>query len=408
MNIHKVIKFKISLIILLQIFYKINSGESFFYPYSITLANDNIFLIQKTGIDIYNKSLNMIDHIIKFSKEEEITEENFEKIAIKNNKDYILSIINDKLFIFNNEGKLLYNNETKINGNQMIYSYSLTLIHTTNVTCFYIIGYFDEDSYLNLYLYRYDNKKNKIALLSKYKKNSYLYQITESYRYTPKLLSCENMYYGPYSRNFSVCFFNSGDTVRIMFYSIKNDAFIYEDSYNEDLNDDYTIKLYSSFHENFYSIPTQNIDKNKNIISIKSELNNDRKQAIIWWNFEDDDQTRYCIYKFQKFGVDIYSSKISKVCINSKYEPRINVYPYKNQIAFSCTMEDENIQIILYNKTDLMNDSYIINVSCENNNELSKIYYNDNKNYLIYPCFKNCSNKKYENDIDCLTIHVYI
>ena len=78
------------------------------------------------------------------------------------------------------------------------------------------------------------------------------------------------------------------------------------------------------------------------------------------------------------------------------------LFPYKNQIAFSCTMEDENIQIILYNKTNLMNDSYIINAPCENNNELSKLYFNDNKNYLIYSCFKNCSDKNYENDTYCI------
>ena len=87
---------------------------------------------------------------------------------------------------------------------------------------------------------------------------------------------------------------------------------------------------------------------------------------------------------------------------NNEYEARINVFPYKNQIAFSCKMEDENIQILLYNKTDLMNDSYIIDVSCVNNNELSKLYFNDNKNYLLYPCLKDCSNIKLENDIDCL------
>ena len=169
MNIHKVIKFKISLIILFQIFYKINSGKSFNYPYSIILSNDNIFLIQKTGIGIYDQSLNLLNQIIKFSKEEEITEENFSKISVKNNKEYILSIINDKLFIFNNEGKLLYNSTEKINDNQILYSYSLTFIYTTDDACYYIIGYFDENSYLNLYLYRYDNKKNKIALLSEYR-----------------------------------------------------------------------------------------------------------------------------------------------------------------------------------------------------------------------------------------------
>ena len=124
MNIHNLITFKNSLFILLQIIYKISSITSFDYPYSITLSNDNIFLIQKTGIDIYDKSLDLLNQIIKFSKEEEITEENFSKIAVKNNKKYILSIINDRMFIFNNnEGKLLYKSEEKINGNQIIYSY---------------------------------------------------------------------------------------------------------------------------------------------------------------------------------------------------------------------------------------------------------------------------------------------
>ena len=64
MNIYKAIKFKISLIILLQIFYKISSTTSFDYPYSITLAKDNIFLIQKTGIDIYDKYLNKHTQIL--------------------------------------------------------------------------------------------------------------------------------------------------------------------------------------------------------------------------------------------------------------------------------------------------------------------------------------------------------
>ena len=191
------------------------------------------------------------------------------------------------------------------------------------------------------------------------------------------------MYYPVQSENFLVCFFNSDDTVRIMFYKINNDAFIYEDSYNEDYinDDDYKITPYSNFPENFLFIPNQEKDKNKNIISIKSELNNDRKKAIIWWNLEGDDQTRYCNYNFKDWTIDIYSSKISNACTNSKYEPRINVFPYKDQISFSCTMEDENIQIFLYNKTNLMNESYIKNASCENNNELSKLYYNDNKNY---------------------------
>ena len=202
MNFHKVIKFKIPLIILLQIFYKISSEKSFDYPYSITLANDNIFLIQKTGINIYDKSLNFLSHIIKFSKEEEITEENFAKIAIKNNKDYILSIINDKLFIFNNEGKLLYKSEEKINNNQIIYSYSLTFMNITNNYFDYLLGYFDEENYLKLNLYRYDNQNNNITLLYNYRTNSYYQYQYDTYHFKSenKLLSCEYMLLSLYQK----------------------------------------------------------------------------------------------------------------------------------------------------------------------------------------------------------------
>ena len=409
MNILHPIKFKISVVILFQIFYNISSTTSFRYPYSITLVSDNILLIQKTGIDIYDKSLNKLNQIIEFSGEDKITEENFSRIAIKYNNEYILSVINDKMFIFNNEGYLLYKSEEKINSNQTIYSYSLTFIHVTNNTCDYVIGYFDEDCFLNLYLYRYDIEINNITLLSKCKQNSYLHQITESYEtgtieftYKQKLLSCEYMYSNLFSNDYNllICFFNSDANVGIVAYNI------IEYKNNE-------IVQFLGLHKDYIYILTQNIDNNKNITSIKSELNNHRNMAIVWWNFKDNNQTRYFIYDLEytlfksnwKFNFNkeyLYSWKLLNTCINTEYEERINIFPYKDQFAFSCIIEDENIQILLYNKTNLMNDSYIINTFCENNNELSKLYFNDNKNYLIYQCFKNCSDKKFENDTDCL------
>ena len=174
----------LSLIIILQIFNKISLSTSFDYPYSITLSNDNIFLIQKTGIDIYDKYLNKLIKIIEFSGEEEISEEKFAKIAIKYNYEYILSVINDKMLIFNNEGKLLYKSEEKINDKQIIYSYSLTFINVTNNYFDYILGYFDNECYLNLYLYRYDIENNNITELSKQRHNYYYYdKMWRSYSY---------------------------------------------------------------------------------------------------------------------------------------------------------------------------------------------------------------------------------
>ena len=42
--------------------------------------------------------------------------------------------------------------------------------------------------------------------------------------------------------------------------------------------------------------------------------------------------------------------------------------------------------------------------SCEKINGLSKKYFNDNKNYYLYSCFKNCSDKNFENDTYCIKI----
>jgi len=183
-----------TLIIILQRFYIINSITSFDYPYLITLPNDNIFIIQNTGIDIYDISLKKLNKIIEFSGEDEISEEKFSNITIKYNTKYIISILNDKIFIFNSEGKFLYKSKEKINENQIIYSYSLTFINVTNNICDFLLGYFDDECYINLILYRYDNRNNNFTLLKKMRKNYYHYNSYNNYDYfrsENKLLSYE-------------------------------------------------------------------------------------------------------------------------------------------------------------------------------------------------------------------------
>ena len=397
MNSIHYIKFQIfSLFIILQIFYQIGSTTSYDYPYSITLPNDNIFLIQKTGIDIYDIFLNKINQIFEFSGEEEISEEKFGKIAIKYNNEYILSIINDKMFIFNNEGKLLYNSEEKINDNQTIYSYSLTFINVTNNTCDYIVGYFGEDSYLNLFLYRYDNESNNITLLYKFKNNEYCYKCKAMYCEHPcytfnnehKILSCEYIYYnylGSYYKKMIVCFFNR-------YYNYVGIA-AYE------FNILYNNKISQNYDFQYHSIGTVFVDNIK-------KINNNRTLAIVWWNFKGNNLTRYYIYNM-KDDNSKDSKPMNNTCINEEYGTRINVFPSKDQISFSCVIKDENVQILFYNKTNLIStkyDPYLLNASCENINGLSRLYFNDDKNYYIYSCFKNCSDKNYENDTYCLNI----
>ena len=400
MNLFYLMKFKIySLIILYQIFLRIDSKTPFDYPYSINLENDNILLIQKTGIDIYNKSLNKLHNIIEFARDEEISEEKFSKIAIKCNNEYILSIINDKMFIFNNKGNLLYKSEEKINNNQIIYSYSLTLLNITNNIFDYMLGYFDEINKLNLYLYRYDNYNKSIILLSSFKEfmlycdpefidfginmgfGAFMY---DNYSDNPKLLSCEYMYNSNLYKYRIVCFYNyNNESIGTSFFYLNNETKLVQDIFL--MNPNY--------------LKETKIKNKKTIKYIKSEINNDRTLALVWWNIADNNQTNYIIYNISDYTIYKISTNKPEACINKEYGTKINEFQIKNQISFSCIVNDENIRILFYDKTDLTltNNSFSINASCENKSGLSRVYFNDDKNYYIYSCFNNYSNQSYSD-----------
>jgi len=128
---------KLFMIFLFFHIFQIVISTTFDYPYNLTLSNDNIFLIHYTGVDIYDSSFNKIRQILQFSGDEEITEEIFGKIELKYGFEHILSIINDRIYIFNNEGEFLYKSEDKINNNQTIKNYALASIGLYNDT--YII-----------------------------------------------------------------------------------------------------------------------------------------------------------------------------------------------------------------------------------------------------------------------------
>ena len=377
-----------SLIIILQIFDKICSKTSFDYPYLITLNNDNIFIIQKTGIDIYDQSLKKLNQVIEFSGEEEITEEKFSKIPVKYNNEYIITVINDKMFIFNSEGKLLYKSKEKINNNHIINTYTLSFLNTTNNICDYILAYFDEEHFLNLYFYRYNKESNNFGNISFSRRNWYYYDSngdSSEFKSENNLLSCEYLFY--HSKNKLVCFFNKfNTTLAIIYYEIQ-------------FKDNKILFIVTPSSKTF--IASENVKKN--ITSIKTEINKNKTQIIIYWNFNNYNQTRYYIYDLQNMNQNYYSFAVPNTCIREEYGG-INIFPTKNQFVFSCLIQNDFTQILLYNKDNLTstNDYYLLYTSCENINGLSKLNFNDNKNYYIYACFKDCSDKKFENDTYCI------
>jgi len=179
---NSILFFNEKLFIIFLIFHEVLNSSFEDYPYYLTLSNNNIFIIHHTGIDLYDSLFNKIDQIIQFSGNETMTKENFSKIKIKYDNEYILSIINDRIYIFNNEGKFLYKSDFKLNYNIIIQGYSLTSIRLYNDELIYVIGYFRSYSYLSLILYSYNIKKNKNIQVDNYYMKNIIIQKCEQRR----------------------------------------------------------------------------------------------------------------------------------------------------------------------------------------------------------------------------------
>ena len=156
---------KLFIIYLFFLFFHIVNSSFEDYPLYLTLSNNNIFIIHHEGIEIYDSSFNKIGQIIQFSGNEKLTEKSFEKLKIKYDNEIILSIINDYIYIFNNEGKFLYKSENKLNNNKGIDRCSLTSIGLFNDEYKYVIGYFEGSKNLCLILYSYNIKTNENNIL---------------------------------------------------------------------------------------------------------------------------------------------------------------------------------------------------------------------------------------------------
>ena len=370
----------------------LNSTLYFDYPYYITLSNDNIFLIHYEGIDIYDSSFNKINQIIQFSGDEEMTKEIFSNIKIKYDNEYILSIINDKIYIFNNDGKFLYKSEDKINDTQTIQSYAITSIGLYNDTYKYVIGFFDNLIYLNLLLYSYNITENNNTLLdiNRFEKH-YILKTGEYRRFTQrnKDLTCEYLSkYNSYSQGYYdvfTCFFFSLDSIATTNYQIYNNKLVHSNSIS--------------------SIYSDNDNKDYGSIFIKSETNYNRTLAFISFHFAYKNKTYFTIFNISSNTMK--NTFLSENCSIENYKTNIQKFPKSNGLALTYEKNDK-IFASLYDNIDNYNgskSSFEINASCENIKGPAIYYHNNKKNtYFIYYCFKNCSDEFYKNDSYCLNL----
>ena len=155
----------------------LSSFVSFVNPYCISLSDGRILVIHKYGISICNSFLTeIIENIITFTETEEIsTEAALSRITSASENGYIFCIINDKIYIFNENGDLLSQNFIEIltTGETADY-YTLTPIRKTTSVYYFVVGYV-YNSAINLLLcsFSFSNNNTQIIFTLKNKKYSY-------------------------------------------------------------------------------------------------------------------------------------------------------------------------------------------------------------------------------------------
>jgi hypothetical protein len=138
----------------------------------VSLNNGNIFIIEKMGIFIYNEQLTNIIHEYPFTEENEKidTLDKLSNIIIKKTDNYIICLINLRIYFFNEEGDfLLKGNETITNDE--CYHLALTPIPINDDKNFYYtIGFYTYSIQNEVYIFHLIY--NKIDLIEN--KNDYV------------------------------------------------------------------------------------------------------------------------------------------------------------------------------------------------------------------------------------------
>ena len=357
-------------IILFIIISQSNSILSFIYPSAIELPNGNIFVIEKLGIYVCDSSLiNIIRTEFTFSEEDQIkNEDDLSRVIIKktrvNSLIYILSLVNYKIYIFDFDGKLIYNSEEKIITGQIPKYYTLAPITIKDNIYYYIIGYFDENNYLNLLLYKYDNHQNT-KIVHKKEAAFKMSKVDNYYNFKNNGLSCEFIYeyYYHYNRVL-VCFF--------VISNGRND-FLIQNYYTLTIKE---IQNNYDYDNDFFEV--------NNINFIKSDKTYDKDKVLVCFILSD--MQAYCekFYIYKDSG-DFYTKIIiKKKCRDKIYGMKVDYLNETKEVSFSCSDSDGSIQVALFDRNlETPSSSLKQFTDCETIYGYSILYISGNKDYYV-------------------------
>ena len=360
---------------------KVQSQLKFKYPISITLSNKNIFVIEEKGIFICSQDFTSIKVTVKtFNNEDKISSlEKYSTVILIKRNDFIISLINYRIYIFYKDGDLLYNSR-KLFSDYYPTSISLIPILYSNYVIYYMVAYFDSDTKLNILYYYYDiyyEKNNFIATITLdnlkqrkcYGKSCYYDSSSYHFNFVNSGLSCVDIkdssyYFDEYF--YLVCFFVAKSSKHEYLEEL---VFAY---------DDYDIKLSSKFEHDYISFDLNTITQ------IKADRNDKLDQALVCISTITNNSI---CYKFKLYNdkADFYKQiKYKSNCKSDLYATKIKYLYEKNVVVFSCLLVTGGIQSAIFG-TNLESPTYSFSqlLDCSNIYGHSIIYSSSNKDYFI-------------------------
>ena len=158
-------KFLFLIVIYIIIIKQIISYLNFTYPQSILLNNQNIFIIHKLGISICDPSYSKIINNLTNFEENEMTEQILSKIAYVSDYGYIFCIVNEYIYIFDENENSLFKYDNKIINYDNLNYYTLVPIKITNDYYYYLIG-FVSNGLINFLYYGYNISSQENSLIN--------------------------------------------------------------------------------------------------------------------------------------------------------------------------------------------------------------------------------------------------
>ena len=339
---------------------------SFINPYSISLSNENVLVIHRYGISICNSIVTeIIDNITIFTEGEEIsTEAALSKITSASENGYIFTIINDKIYIFNEMGILLYHNNSKIllNGETAKY-YTLVPIRKKVNNYYYVIGYIN-NNLLNLLYYSYYFSSNSNILINSIKDKQHNYyegrRYVNSYNIENNVLTCQLMNEFSYG-NILTCFF----LIYMTKYQITVEYYSITDNY---------IALYEYFSPDYYVVG--------NVECIKSITNIDHSKAFLCL-YLSNGKIKCFIFDINLDEPDIFIYYWEDYITKKEYYGlKLNYYDKTDEYIFTCILENGGILFDFFNNEFEYVKEFTKYTNC-NVNGYSIIYSNYKKLYYL-------------------------